>query len=215
MTGEIFLKKGPTVIEKNKPITQNDKFNILSQNLDELDSADEFIDFMVKDLESVGESNKHSELDYTGCNSFWMSVVNDDGIYMIEKINSKTTGITKIYNTKEEVDKDFIRLRVFLEKAKYIGKKIIRTELLEDSQGELYSNYMYTPALILYAKGDCSIVLQEFNSINEEEFSVMPSQFISDGKFEIMDGATEKYKNPTEVYSKILKQLTNEQTKTL
>ena len=220
MTGEIYLKKGPTLIKPEESFAETEEFDLMIQELKEDPNVPkDYIEYLISNHQKEEERKEKGILDYTGCNSFWMSVIKDDGIYMVEKSNSPVLDVVRKYNSKEEVDRDFIRLRVFLEKAKYVGKKFKRTKVLEVTHSDgglsLHSDYLFIPSTILYAMGDCSIVLSEYGFLDEKKFSVMSSQYIKDGNYEIMDGVNDEYKDQAALYQKVLHQLTDGQKKIL
>lgn len=87
-----------------------------------------------EDLDSIeildidSEIEDEEEFDYEairGCMSFWIATVDDSGIDMLEQkpVGFDFDAMTMHYDTKEEMEKDFISLTEFLAKAEFIGRR--------------------------------------------------------------------------------------------
>ena len=105
MMGQIYLKRLPKSI-----------YNKVEEDLNNLE--------IVSDVTYSEESKPRVEYGLIdGCLSFWQAYSSDDGIDLIEKNLDPEKNLTLQFNTKEEMERDFIPLAEYLAKAEFIGRR--------------------------------------------------------------------------------------------
>lgn len=235
MSGEIYLKRGPEVIDMN-PVEEDfndidddfgeDEFfeNFIENLRNNSDVSEETIESLIKSHESAKDNNNEIR-DYSGCSSFWMSIIGENGIKMIEKSEIPSLASTKDIKNKQELDEQFIRLRVFLEKAEYVGKTFHRTKPIVNMSidGTITKDMSYyggfsalgNSILVLYATKDHMIAVNNNELTGERSFSVISSKYIEDGNYKFEGEVNEEYRDKAELYQAIFKQLTNNPKKKL
>ncbi len=116
--GSLYVKKAPS---KGKYLMQIPYIDIYDVNKEDVItiSREEDIErlhpFVIDLLEQNGLIRKGTTYDNAG---FYHIYINGDKIYMI----NKSYGKIMVFNTLEEVKKEFISLEDFLQGAKYIGR---------------------------------------------------------------------------------------------
>ena len=103
--GQIYLKKAPKSI-----------YTPTKEDLDTLE---------IVNNDAVLEESK-PELDFgsfDGCLSFWQAYDDENGIDLIERSMMPSENLILHFNNEEEINKEFISLNEFLEKATFVGRK--------------------------------------------------------------------------------------------
>ncbi len=120
LNGSLYVKKAPS---KDKYLMQMPYIDIYDVNKKDVItiSKEEDIErlhpFIINMLEQTGVIRKGTEDTYDNA-GFYHIYINGDKIYMI----NKSYGKIMVFNTLEEVKKEFISLEDFLQGAKYIGR---------------------------------------------------------------------------------------------
>lgn len=216
MTGEIYLKKGPDIIKFNPTtIEDEEEFEMFIEDLKSVNAPERTIEDFIRRHEEELELKGKGYKDYSGCSNFWMSVIDENGIEMVEKDYVPNLGMKRKFTSKEEVDKEFIRLRVFLENAKFVGKYFKRTGYLEinhpDGRKSMDTKYntgyfhRRNTTLVLYEFGENLLAQTENGFTNEKYFEVIPRKYLEDGKYELYGDVPNEY-DKTDLYQAILKQ---------
>ena len=105
LNGQIYLKKTPKTI-----------YTPTKEDLDTLE---------IVNNDAVLEESK-PELDFgsfDGCLSFWQAYDDENGIDLIERSMMPSENLILHFNSEEEINKEFISLNEFLEKATFVGRK--------------------------------------------------------------------------------------------
>ena len=128
--GEIYLKRGPEIIDPRNSIEYQEledtisdiEFELSKENPD-LSKAE-----YLEPLQAYKDilDSKKSITNYSGTNSFWELYTND-GKHIAMKSNEQHP-LIKDYNSVEEMNKDFIKLTEFLKKSTYVGMEFVRTK---------------------------------------------------------------------------------------
>ena len=220
MSGEIYLKRGPRIIPAKSVSDRNEeKLDSIEEHFKtdpntSTETLEQFREF--RDL--IRDSNTVEKKDYSGCSSFWISIITDEGIEMVEKSESGIYNDRKIFKTKEEMNKEFIRLRVFLENAKYIGQYYERMDPIEGfafGRKTSDTSYMCSTALALYATENNMILLSKNSHTKETRFIVISPKYLEDGRYKFYGEKHEEYNDPVELYQAIFKQLSDGRRNTL
>ena len=219
MTGEIYLKKGPEIIKANPEelAEEEEEFAMVIEDLENANASKETINEIIERHETEMKLKEEGIKNYDGCDNFWISVVNEKGIEMLQKDYIPELEKTKRYRSKEDADKRFIRLRLFLEKANYVGKYFTRTGYIKTvyphgrttmdmSYNRTFSNRFHT-TLVLYEYGDNMLSVIEDGKTNERRFQVISHKYLDDGNYEFSGEVKNEYDDKAELYQAILKQL--------
>jgi len=204
MSGQIYIKREPTLIELSP---------------EDMAALGEFYD------EELGDTNDDLYVikDYTGCTSFWVSVIKDDGITMVESVpagNSKmvdficddghidltespisVTGSVIQFATAAEMDEVFVPLIDFLAEAKYIGRKF-RMNSMHPMFDILNKGNDRTA---LYATNNI-LLLENYNEQVGHLFEIMRADSKKDidcSLHEVDTTLDDTYKNKALVYKKV------------
>ena len=229
MTGELYIKKVPDTVEIQPPIVstkfgtfeienEGDLESVLSDLRTDPDADEKEIEEIIEMYEET-EELKGNNTDFSSRRSFWMSYVGEKGILMLEQTDEPEYTSKKAYRSKEDLDEDFIRLRVFLENAKYIGRNFKRTEPIYGldamTNEDVDTSYVNTDQLALYGNDDCILILSNNENDKSPKFSIVPYKYLDDGKYKFEGEVNNEYMDKAELYQAIFKQLTEEQKKTL
>ena len=225
MTGEIYLKKGPKIVMPNiEDYMDDEEFEAFIEDLRiNSNASEELINSLIEEHEKDKKIMETGLKDYSGCDSFWMSIIEEEGIRMVEKNDFQLQNMEKVFRTKEEIDREFIRLRVFLEKAQYVGKYFKRTAPLDRIEPNGIRmrdiNYNRGPVetLILYADDHLMLAIQtrKLLSYETKRFCIISPKYLEDGNYEIYGEVNNEYDDTGELYYAILKQLTDNKNKKL
>ena len=215
MSGEIYLKRGPRIIPNNDISNRNEeRFDLLEEDFKtdpniSPESLKRFREFR----ELISGSNTVERKDYSGCSSFWVSIVDDDGIRMVE--NLSPIGDVKTFDTKNEIDKEFIRLRVFLDQANYVGRYFKRTKPFANGSYVDRSFMHDTNSLVLYATDSILIIQRETPYFKNQKIEIISSRYLEDNNYEFIGKINEEFKDKPKLYQLVFKQLTDKKDKTL
>lgn len=222
MSGELYLKNEPERIETS-PVSfeEEEAFEMFVEELKNNPNVPEdFIEGMIEDHEAEKDEKEKGIPDYSGCDNFWISIIRDDGIAMVEQDSIPELGLVKKFKTKEEVDEKFIRLRVFLDKAKYVGKKFRRTKAVKTRTmtGEILmdASYRYAHSItVLYALDNIMIAVEDGPFSSKKRFLVISPRYLEDGNYEFYGEQNNEYMDKPEVYQAILQQSLPNNKKTM
>lgn len=215
MSGEIYLKRGPRIIPSKDVSNRNDeRLDMIEEHLktDPKASPEELEKFRYfRDL--VRDSVTVERKDYSGCDSFWISIVEDDCIRMVEMERPYAT--EKVFETKEDLNKEFIRLRVFLEQAEYIGRYFKRTKPCAEGPLADRSYTHDSNSLALYATDSILLIQSETPYFKDKKFEIISSKYLEDSNYEFIGKVNNEFRDKPELYQAILRQLTDKPRKTL
>lgn len=208
MSGQIYIKRDAEPFklsdEQKSFIDRLGRKSIDNQNLNSW--YDRF-----SEIES-----KEGQLDYSGCDQFWVSIIEEDGIRMTEQ--AFYYDYEKKYKDKEKMEKDFVSLLTFLEKGTYVGRYFKRTEPLVMESGredksfvpDEYGLYDIDAPLVLY-EYDGILLTVERNMVdrNRDFYKIIEKRYTKDGKFEYEGKQNDEYMDKSAIYQAVLKQLDN------
>ncbi len=189
MSGELYIKRRPDIRETS------------IEDLDRLESMKEDPTIPEQAIEAYQQMlDMDGEPDYTGCNSFWVSVIHDDGIKMAEQSPYKSVyPKVKTYESKEEMDENFISLREFLSEAEYVGRNFKPKE-------ETARNQLNTQKL-LYKLGDLWIVEENDYLAGHNMVVFAENRGTKSDNYEFYGEVDETYKDPSMMYQTIFKEI--------
>ena len=152
--------------------------------------------------------------DFVGCENFWQSFVINSKIVMDSKVDSFEPKLQKIYESKSDMDEDFIKLSEFLDKATYVGKHFKRTKPIKIDSKYNDNSYMSDKQLkyiVLYEYNDLFLT-KEITPFGECYF-IIDSRYLLDKNYILYGPTYEEYKDKSKLYTEIFKQSTrlNEQ----
>lgn len=200
MSGELYIKRKPDIFETNI-----DSLERLEAMREDPTIPEEVVDVFEEaaDVFSKYMLNSEGKLDYSGCDSFWISVIDDDRIKMIEQTKYYSVyPMTKSYESKEDMEEDFISLREFLSKAEYVGRYFKFTK-------ETARNLSNTQKLLY--KTDDIWIIEEDDIIAGHNFRVFSKHLLHDiNDYIFSDGVDETYRNPAVMYQTIFKQISDD-----
>ena len=165
--GEIYLKRGPEIIDPRNSIEYQEledtisdiEFELSKENPD-LSKAE-----YLEPLQAYKDilDSKKSITNYSGTNNFWELYTND-GKHIAMKSNEQHP-LIKDYNSVEEMNKDFIKLTEFLKKSTYVGMEFVRTKPIVTYDNKFDRSFMkINPLLeeekhiVLYAMQDLFLI---------------------------------------------------------
>lgn len=159
---------------------------------------------MISSIYIKKEEDKGNNSIYLGgLGKFWhLNKDNDEYVLSCEDF-------IKRYKSIDDVNKEFISLEAFLEKARYIGYQFQRKAPIKDLDDEFDSNYTrfngYSVYIALY-EVDGVILAYHMNSRFEQyDYVVIPRFYTKDGKYEFIGkDAFISYKDI--IYKQIIKQ---------
>ena len=203
VNGEIYVKNGPHAFymsDKDNKEMADLEFNSLSNDASNIEEW--YLD-KLKSLKDV-----EGKPDYSGCEDFWISYVNEDGINMVQMDPmahiTHIKPLVRTYKNINEVKKDFTRLTDFLNDAEYIGKYFKRTASRKENgdcgymSGELKT-------LCIYKKGNMMLV--KTDHLGSERFEMLKPYYLDDGNYEFFGGYDSTPVDKKELYQLIFKQL--------
>ena len=205
INGEIYLKKGPIVF--NQYHNLNDKIDdlkfVLSKGNPDL-SLFETLEFYEELKEEVWR--KDDVIDYSGTEFFWQAFNDNKGVLVTCAMASS---LDKIYKSIDEMERDFIKLSDFLDKATFVGRKFRRTKPIVFQAGKVAKMYMSETGeyyhVVLYAMQDLFLV-KKYSKIGEE-YQLINSQCTMDGNYEFYGEVFNQYADKDMVYREILEQV--------
>lgn len=207
MNGELYLKRGPEVFKSDEWL---DYYDDIITDI-EFDASKENPDFSkyhqldrYQDLKDTVIS-LDGELDYSGTNSFWQLFTNDGIDLKLIKCEYIPKEV-KTYKNKKSLDKNFIKLSIFLEKATFIGRQFVRTKPTKDSEDYSYMKLEGYRYIALYCMQDLFLIKYIAPGLGER-YALMNSMFTLDGNYEFFGPVHEEYRDKNKVYSEILAQI--------
>ena len=230
MNGGLYLKREPDYVELT--LEEIEKFTMLRNWLIESISrsnpdSEDIVNELRADTEETIEKGAPVLDSYK---HIWVSLVDKDGIRMIEKDGNKDAE-PKTYNTLKEMEKDFISLIDVLETAEYKGEEyIMLTEIEEPTIVTLGEDN----SLISKVLKNASSIRVLLDGAEKEPGSIVT--YVYGNRAIIFDPQTEKYEvvvaseflpktagvkkekhyefnNPSELYYAILKQVHSKKKK--
>lgn len=215
MSGEIYLKRGPRIIPGQDVSNRNDnRLDIIEEHLKtDPNASPEELEKFRKFRDLVRDSVTVERKDYSGCESFWISIVEDDCIRMVECGHPYSN--EKRFENKEEIEKEFIRLRVFLDQAEYIGKYFKRSKPCAEGSLADRSYTHDSNSLVLYATDSILLIQRETPYFKDKKFEIISSKYLEDGNYGFVGKVNDEFRDKPELYQAIFKQLTDKPRKTL
>jgi len=205
INGEIYLKKGPTVFnqEYNLNARIDDLKFVLSKENPDL-SLFETLEFYEELKEEV--QGKADVIDYSGTEFFWQAFNDNNGVLVTCAMASC---LDKVYKSMAEMERDFIKLSDFLDKAIFVGRNFRRTKPIVFQTGKVANMYMSETDeyyhVVLYAMQDLFLV-KKYSKIGEE-YQLINSQCTMDGNYEFYGEVFNQYADKDMVYREILEQV--------
>lgn len=237
MTGDIYIKRNPDYIECSFEETE-EKIMIIDMQIKEQEARcekmenikskseteDWWKDSATKEIlnstygriEELKQKKKNilekGKPNYNGYYNFWVLIINDNGIKMVEQSNDKKS--VKAYKTMEDMKKDFISLRDVLSTAKFegrqfsIGLKISETFCISIQpentpiDGPILT-YSYRDRGIIYIPKDIDI-----NDIPKKEgYELFDIRDFLSNTSRISPIVHNEFNNSSEVYQQIFQQI--------
>ncbi len=202
INGEIYLKKGPTVF--NQKHNLNDKLDELNFELSK-GNPDLSLFETLKFYEELKEEvqGKEDVIDYSGTEFFWQAFNDNNGVLVTCAMASY---LDKIYKSIDEMERDFIKLSDFLDKATFVGRKFRRTKPALLPSGVSAKMYMNETDeryhIVLYAMQDLFLV-KKYSKFGEE-YQLINSQCTMDGNYEFYGKVFDQFADKDMVYREIL-----------
>ena len=200
INGDIYIKKSPDY--KELTIEEIEQLQLEREEIiSNCDLPEEEIEKLNQDVEEMLEKGKPI---FDGYRSFWIIILGDDAIKMVEQ-SSNGNQLVRVYKNLEEMEKEFISLRDLLPSARFYGKEFFTTEEIGEVLPPFAIEKMKSnPGPILtYVFGDRGITVNQ----KSNEFKMVDiREFISNSR--AMDITQhDEYNKPSEVYQSISKQL--------
>ena len=139
---------------------------------------------------------------YDSYKNFWVLIITDDGIRMVEQSDKIQKKVIK-YDSAIEMEEEFISLREFLEKSEYLGKEYHvygDGEVLPKCSNDEKVTF---DSVITYYVGDRAIIFNKKS--NKYELSV--SGEFNDNIIDYNIHINEEFRDKAEIYQAIYKQL--------
>lgn len=214
--GEIYLKRGPEIIDPRNSIEYQEledtisdiEFEISKENPD-LSKAE-----YLEPLQAYKDilDSKKSITNYSGTNNFWELYTND-GKHIAMKSNEPHP-LIKDYNSVEEMNKDFIKLTEFLKKSTYVGMEFVRTKPIVTYDNKFDRSFMkINPLLeeekhiVLYAMQDLFLIRVIDDPFIKDRYELVNSKYTLDGNYKFIGKVYSEYKDKTKVYKEIYEEL--------
>ena len=171
--GEVYVKNGPDLY-----CMTNDSKDLM-RNLESSESftAKEQLDELKKLKNNEGKD------DYSGCRSFWVPFVDENGITMVEQTKYHVApSLKRCYKNKEVANKSFTKLIDFLDNSRYVGRYFKRTSPILNSNDKSYT-VEDEKTLVLYANDDLMLIKNISNYSEEESFEMISPLYFKDNNF--------------------------------
>lgn len=184
MLGQIYLKRLPKSI-----------YTPTNEDLDNLEVVSE-----IHYSEETKPMIDYGSID--GCLSFWQAYSTEDGIELKEKSIMPSNKLSLHYDSLEELEKDFISLPDFLERAEFIGKKWRMPGT--DKNSEFINSLGERTILYEY---DNIMLVQNTHSFFGPTYEIMirdPEAFLPDKCIGEVDDKVEEFKDKKGTYKKVL-----------
>lgn len=151
----------------------------------------------------INELKFEEDDEYSECESFWASAMDENGINMIRQTKfSLFPSDKKTYSNKEELEKHFMKLTDFLNISRYIGRYFKRTEFVKGKRRYMQED---KSILVLYATDDFMLIKTEYPLIGEVIQMINPI-FIKDGNYKFYGEYNDKYTDKQALYKAITEQ---------
>ena len=153
---------------------------------------------------------KKAIYDYNGCSDFWQLFVCNYKIIMDMKSDNANFKYRKVYNCKYEIDKDFIKLSEFLDKATFIGKKFKRTKPIISENNRKDTSYMnpeYYEYIVLYSYNNIFLTKEIWSE--GKCYYLLDSRYFLDGNYIFYGETYKEYKDKSMVFRDIVSQVIN------
>lgn len=214
--GEIYLKRGPEIIDPRNSIEYQEledtisdiEFELSKENPD-LSKAE-----YLEPLQAYKDilDSKKSITNYSGTNSFWELYTND-GKHIAMKSNEQHP-LIKDYNSVEKMNKDFIKLTEFLKKSTYVGMEFVRTKPIVTYDNKFDRSFMkINPLLeeekhiVLFAMQDLFLIRVIDDPFIKDRYELVNSKYTLDGNYKFIGKVYSEYKDKTKVYKEIYEEL--------
>lgn len=199
INGEIYIKNGPDIFymdNQYKEMIKQMEINSIDGMLAPYE--EEYLNNMKIIKEAEGSK------DYSYCDEFWISTVEENGINMSTCPYYSSEDIEeRFFTDKKELDRHFTRLMGFLNNAEYVGKYFKRTASIGKDKSYMDSD---NECLVLYSDGKRMLVLEKIANF-EPKFEMLRPRYIEDGNYEFYGEYTDKYKDKVSLYKAISNQL--------
>ncbi len=214
--GEIYLKKGPEIINPRNSIEYQEledtiadiEFELSKENPD-LSKA-EYLE-PLQAYKSILDSQENI-INYSGTNNFW-ELYTSDGKHIAMRSN-ELHPLIKDYNGIEEINKDFIKLTDFLKKSTYVGREFIRTKPIITCDNKHDRSFMkINPILekekhiVLYAMQDLFLIRVIDDPFIKPRYELVNSKYTLDGNYKFIGEVYSEYKDKAKVYREIYEEL--------
>ena len=206
---DVYIKRGPEVGEFTEE--QNKKLESLKNEQNKTPA-------MMITIKILEDFKKHAgEVNYSGCNDFWLE--RDNGVtydLLQQRIGTGTVKDRTVksisYKSFDEMYKDFIDLREFLDGAEYVGRKF---EYPEDPKVVSMNGVLNMEAerTLLYRTNDIWIVFSKSRQSGFEYFEILHRSNKENFDYVFYGEPTEEFRDKTELDNAIYKQLTSSPAK--
>lgn len=194
-TGDIYLKK-PEIIS----VREEDKEYIKRVKEQLKENPNPKVKVLVEEFEQLAK--KEGEMDYTGCDNFW--ILKDDNFVMT--VDEQPTGLHRAYFDVSELNEKFIDLRQFLDEAEYVGRKFCYPEK-PDEPNVLNIDFDKT---LLYKTDDIWIVLsKDFGLIDRIEIFHKSDGKSLEDEYEFYGEQNNEFRDKEALYEMVKKQVYN------
>ena len=208
VNGEIYIKKYPNVL-----FPTNGKMGTLYDWEFEAskEGASEHNVFLWQMFQD-GINDNDTRYDYSHMNNYWLSFVDSNDINMLAW-DCISASLYKCKN-KEELDKNFMKLTDFLEKAEYIGKYFKRTRPkyykstgLINTKGDI--GYMKEDSrhLALFKLGNKLLIRTKDLYHEEFEINIIDPRYLDDGNYTFYGNFNKEFEDKKKVYRLIHNQI--------
>lgn len=212
INGEIYLKRGPEIGDSSNTIKKLDDMiyglELLRTKEKDSEKIDDFLT-QAKNLKDYAES-VDGKISFAGTNSFFKAFTTD-GINIELRECNIASKKSRLYNSLEELNNDFIKLSDFLNKATFVGRKFRRTKPLGANFGKTDRSFMNTSLdehIVLYATQDLFLA-KEINYSGDDAYTLIYSRYTLDGNYVFYGPVYSEYKDTQKVYSEIMEQLSS------
>lgn len=196
INGDIYIKRGPKKLPPKPKVTSLDKkiseieFGMSKEDPDFNQLG--FLEFLKQARDNTQIDNDEDRYDYSGTDVFWQLYTEDGkNIQLYAEIGPFEE--VKNFTSKEDLDKQFIRLVDFMKNAEFIGKETL-------SKSALGPPLKY---IVLFGTKDLLLVKGPNVVTGVEEYSLVRRD---DQKF--LGPVHKEYRDISKVYSDICRQLT-------
>lgn len=212
--GEIYLKRGPEIINPQK----SKEYQKLEELISDIrfESSKENPDLSkLKYLEPLEDYKKNldsqeTRINYSGTNTFWQLYTPEgNNIFMV---SNELYPLIKSYKDIESMNKDFIKLSDFLNISVFVGKEFVRTSPRITSRGKIDKDFMKTTLakekyIVLYAMQDLFLIRVKDDPFIDDRYELVSSKYTLDNNYKFIGKEYSEYRDKTKVHKEIFKQL--------